>query len=572
MGRLGGRVAFVTGGARGIGRAIVEKFSAEGAAVTFIDLDDAAGRESSRALSDNGAQGDFRRADVTAESEVQRAIEGVAAAHGTIDVLVNNAGVNSYFDATDMTEAEWDRVFAVDLKGAWLCAKHALRVMKRSGRGSIVNIASIHATLTMAGMFPYADAKSGTIGLTCSLALDYAPARHPRQRRAARMDTHAAGRGVVCDAAGSGGGGAPRPGGSPAAAHRHAGGDRQFRRLRRLGRSVGRHRRRPGRRLRPGRAVCHVGPCLQRKTGGDMRTTDSILKDLALPARDAYDLPASRQRFADGGQYRIEIPSCEGPRAMDSIVVAAREHAVSIHRVSQGSGVMLQTDDEIRRMVALGREHGIEVSLFVGPRANWDVGVQAASAAGKVLGSSLRGVDQLVYGIEDVRHAAGLGIRSVLVADIGQLMILGRMKKAGDLPPDFVLKISVTLAAANPATARVLEDLGATSVNLPVDLSLPQIAAIRQVIDAAIDFYIEAPDDFGGTVRYYEIPELVRIAAPIYLKFGMRNAPGLYPSGQHLESTVMALSRERVRRAAIGIAMLRRYAPDSVASPVAVRA
>jgi hypothetical protein len=302
-----------------------------------------------------------------------------------------------------------------------------------------------------------------------------------------------------------------------------------------------------------------------------MRTTTDILKSLDLPARDAYDLPTSRKRFADDGQYRVEIPSCEGPRAMEAVLAAAREHGVAIHRVSQGSGVMLQTDDEIERMVALGREHGIEVCLFVGPRANWDVGVQAATSGGRVLGSSLRGADQVSYGIEDVRHAAALGVRSVLVADIGQLMILARMKAAGDLPSDFVLKVSVTLAAANPASARVLEDLGATSINLPVDLSLPQIAAIRRAIDAAIDFYVEAPDDFGGTVRHYEIPELVRVAAPIYVKFGLRNAPSIYPSGQHIESTVLALSRERVRRAAIGLALLRRYAPDAVASPAAVR-
>ncbi len=303
-----------------------------------------------------------------------------------------------------------------------------------------------------------------------------------------------------------------------------------------------------------------------------MRSTADILRALCLPPRDAYDLPASTKRFGDGGQYRVEIPSCEGPAAFDAVVAAAREHAVVVHRISQGSGVMLQTDDEIRRMVAIGREHGIEVCLFVGPRANWDVGVQAASAAGRVLGSSLRGADQLAYGIEDVRHGAELGVRSVLVADVGQLMVLGRMKKDGDLPADFVLKISVTLAAANAATARVLEDLGATSINLPVDLSLPQIAAIRQAIEAPVDFYVEAPDDFGGTVRHYEIAELVRVAAPIYLKFGLRNAPPLYPSGRHLESTVLALSRERVRRAAIGLSILRRYAPDAVGSPVEVRA
>jgi Peptidase family U32 len=302
-----------------------------------------------------------------------------------------------------------------------------------------------------------------------------------------------------------------------------------------------------------------------------MRQARSILGGLRLPEADAHNLPESAKRFADGGQYRIEIPSVEGPRALEAVVAAAAEHAVGVHRISQGSGVMLLTDAEISAMLALGRAHGIEVCLFVGPRASWDVGVQAASANGRVLGASLRGADQLAYGIEDVLRASALGVRSVLVGDVGHLMVLGRMKAKGDLPSDFVLKTSITLPAANPATARVLEDLGATSVNLPVDLSLAQIAAVRQAIDVAIDFYVESPDDFGGAVRHYEIPELVRVAAPIYLKFGLRNAPGLYPSGQHLEATVLALSRERVRRAAIGLGILRRYAPGAVASPLGPR-
>lgn len=291
-----------------------------------------------------------------------------------------------------------------------------------------------------------------------------------------------------------------------------------------------------------------------------MTTAKTVLNRLKLPAGDAYDLPTSGKRFADGAQYRIEIPSCEGPKAMQAVVDEAASRTIVVHRVSQGSGIMLQTDDEIRAMLEIGRQHGIEVCLFVGPRANWDTGVQAASTNGRVLGSSLRGADQLAFGIDDVLHGASLGLRSILVADLGQLQVFGHMKKTGDLPPDFVLKISVTLAAANPATARLLEDLGATSINLPVDLSLPQIAAIRQAIDAPIDFYVEAPDDFGGTVRHYEAPELVRIGAPIYLKYGLRNAPGLYPSGGHLEATVIALSRERVRRAAISLALLARSA------------
>ena len=302
-----------------------------------------------------------------------------------------------------------------------------------------------------------------------------------------------------------------------------------------------------------------------------MKRSELVLSRSKLPARDAYDLPTSRKRFDDGGQYRVEIPSTEGPRAMDAVMQSAAAHHVVIHRISQGSGIMLQTDDEIREMVALGRKHGVEVCLFVGPRASWDVGVQAASAAGRVLGASLRGADQLAYGIEDVLHGLALGVKSILVGDIGHLMLLGQMKKSGELPPDFVLKTSVTLAAANPAAGRLFEDLGATSLNLPVDLTLPQIAAIRQAVDIPIDYYIESPDDFGGAVRHYEIPEIVRVAAPVYLKFGLRNHPPLYPAGQHLEATVIALCRERVRRAAIGLGILRRYAPDAVASPAVIR-
>jgi hypothetical protein len=298
-----------------------------------------------------------------------------------------------------------------------------------------------------------------------------------------------------------------------------------------------------------------------------MTDSGDILRQLGLPARDAYDLPSSPRRFVDGGQYRVEIPSCEGPAAMRAVLDEAQARGVVVHRVSQGSGIMLQTDDEIREMLALGREHGVEVCLFVGPRAAWDTGAQAASSAGRVVGSSLRGADQLGYGLDDVRRGAELGLRSILVGDLGQLRVLGHMTRAGDLPADFVLKTSVTLAPANPASARVLEDLGATSINLPVDLSLPQIAAIRQAIDAPIDFYVESPDDFGGAVRHYEAAELVRLASPIYLKYGVRNAPGLYPSGGHLEATVIALSRERVRRAAISLALMARRMPDAVASP-----
>lgn len=302
-------------------------------------------------------------------------------------------------------------------------------------------------------------------------------------------------------------------------------------------------------------------------TDDSMPTARRCLSALGLPDRDLGALPPSRKRFADGGQYRVEIPSVEGPAAFRAVIDAAREYDVRVHRISQGSGIMLQTDAEIEEMVALGTEHGIEVCLFVGPRASWDVGVQATGSSGAVAAASLRGADQLVYGIEDVVRGVELGLRSVLVADIGQLWVLGRMKRSGDLPDDLVLKSSISLPAANPATARLLEDLGVTTINLPVDLTLSQIAAIRAAVDVPLDVYVEAADDFGGTLRYYETPDLVRVAAPIHLKFAVRNAPGIYPSGRHLEVVALTTAQERVRRAAIGVALLRRYYRDVVESP-----
>jgi hypothetical protein len=208
----------------------------------------------------------------------------------------------------------------------------------------------------------------------------------------------------------------------------------------------------------------------------------------------------------------------------------------------------------------------LALSLFVGPRAGWDTGAQFMARSGRNLGARQRGMDQLVYALEDIQRACSLGIRSVLVADEGLLWVANEMRQAGELPSDLVYKLSVQIGTANPAAALVMERLGGGTLNPPTDLSLAQLAAIRQATTMPLDVYIEAPDDFGGFVRHYEIAELVRVAAPIYLKFGLRNAPDVYPSGTHLEPTVIALSRERVRRASIGLALLREYYPAATTS------
>jgi hypothetical protein len=299
-----------------------------------------------------------------------------------------------------------------------------------------------------------------------------------------------------------------------------------------------------------------------------MKKTQEFLAKLKLPGEDNHALKPTSKHFPDGGQYRVEIPSVEGPRVFREVLNSAKEYQVPIHRVSQGSGIMLLTRMEILEMAQIGHDERIEVCLFVGPRAPFETGAQTLTTGGKVIGWQHRGADQLVYAIEDVRRACELGIRSVLPADLGLIWVLNQMKQKGALPKNLVLKSSVTLPAANPATARIFEGAGVSTLNIPTDLSPAQIGAIRQAVEIPIDTYIEAPDGFGGFVRYYEMPKMIQVAAPLYFKFGLRNSPDIYPSGLHLEDTAARMGRERVRRARMALDLLERYAPQARMSPL----
>ena len=296
-----------------------------------------------------------------------------------------------------------------------------------------------------------------------------------------------------------------------------------------------------------------------------MGETRAFLASIGLPPGDLHELPDSQLRFPDGAQYRIEIPSVEGPACLEAVLEEAARLDVAVHRVSQGSGVFLQTDDELDSMARMAADARVEISLFARPNAAWDTSAMARSPAGGVVAATSHGQEQVVQGIEDVKRAAAHGIRSVLIADLGLLSVFGAMRAAGELPDDMQAKISVMLPAANPAAARVLAELGASTLNLPTDLTLAQIAAIRAAVDLPLDLYVEAPDNIGGFVRLHEIPELIRIAAPVYVKFGLRNAPDVYPAGTHIEATTVALSRERVRRARLGLELLGRsgYEPNT---------
>ena len=200
---LDGKSVLVTGAARGIGAAVAEAVVEEGGAVALLDIDPA-GADTAARLADRGSAR-FFPCDVRSLEEVERAVADAEHALGGLDGLVNNAGVNAYFDAVAMTEDDWDSVFAVDLKAAWMLAKAALPGLIER-RGAVVNISSIQARLTLRGFFPYAAAKAGLEGLTRSLALEYALGGRARQRGGAGVHQDPPRAGVARPPGRSGGG------------------------------------------------------------------------------------------------------------------------------------------------------------------------------------------------------------------------------------------------------------------------------------------------------------------------------------------------------------------------------
>ncbi len=269
-------------------------------------------------------------------------------------------------------------------------------------------------------------------------------------------------------------------------------------------------------------------------------------------------LARSDARFPDGAQMRVEIPSVENPTAMAAVIAAADAHAITVHRVSQGSGAMLLSESELREMSTMGADRGIEVSLFIGPREEFGVGGSVRSLEGRALSGHLRGLHQLRYALEDVLRALECGIRGFLIADPGLMEVLAAMIGRGELPGDIVFKSSAVLAPSNPVSFRQLAQLGMTTINIPSDVTLEEIAEMRALDATPIDLYMEAPDSLGGMVRGHELSEIALVAAPLYAKYGLRNARAVYPAGHQVMADVVENVREKVRRAAISLEWLAR--------------
>ncbi len=287
-----------------------------------------------------------------------------------------------------------------------------------------------------------------------------------------------------------------------------------------------------------------------------MNETKEFLKKLGLNDGDC----PSKKTFEDGGQYRFEIPGIQSPQTMEAVLNAADEQDLTIHRITQTKGIMLLSDEEITEMCNLAKDKGCELFLSVGPRATYDTSASVHTLEGSRMGYRLRGFDNLVYAIEDVKRATDLGVRGILLYDEGLLYVLNQMRKEKILPSNTHFKMSAHTGHGNPASARLMELNGLNSFNPIRDLQIAMIAAIRQSIDIPIDLHTENPKSSGGFIRHYEVPQFIKVAAPVYLKTGGSVA------ANHNWDTTKKQAVSRVKQVKLVKRMIDQYCPDAVMS------
>ncbi len=269
------------------------------------------------------------------------------------------------------------------------------------------------------------------------------------------------------------------------------------------------------------------------------------------------NVEVSRKTFPDGAQYRFEVPGIQNPGAMAALVDATDDYNVKVHRVTQTKGIMLLTDKEIEQMVDIALDGRMELFLSVGPRATYDTSASANTPEGARIGFRLRGYKNLLYALEDVKRATSLGVRGIVVYDEGMLWVLNKMREQGELPVKTHFKVSAHCGHGNPASAKLLEEIGADSFNPVRDLQIPMMSSIRRSIDISLDLHMENPKSSGGFIRHYEAPEIIRSAAPVYLKTGGSVA------AHHGWETTKSQAAERVRQVYLVQSMINRYYPDA---------
>ena len=296
-------------------------------------------------------------------------------------------------------------------------------------------------------------------------------------------------------------------------------------------------------------------------------TGASILASQGLPAADDYGLAASPKRFEDGGHFRLEISGVERLRTLEALLDEADAHDLFIHRiVAFGAGATLIDQGELRAFAELAAEREIDVIACPGPRTGWDRGRQALTEEGSISGRRVRGVDNLRFLLDDYLRIFESGFKGVLVWDEGVLDVMSKARERGDIPTDASFKVSVYTGHANPASIRILEQLGADSLNPVGDLSRPMLAAIRGAVTIPLDVWAVVFESFGGMNRLWEAGEIAAVAAPCYFKVEPGDSEGAMYVSWEKPTAQDAAIRNKVRHANILLELAERTSPEIHAS------
>ena len=300
------------------------------------------------------------------------------------------------------------------------------------------------------------------------------------------------------------------------------------------------------------------------------------MQKVGIPGRDAYDLPTSTKRFPDKCWYRMEISGVERPQVLEALVDEASKRKVPIHRlISTVMGATLLDKAELRDFAQIAADARMEVIITPGPRSAWDTGRQLATPEGGLSGLRYRGSDQLRYVIADIMRSVDAGFRGFLVIDEGLLWLLNEMKKNGDIPGDVVFKVSIYAGHGSAAGGKLLEMLGASTFNPVADLSLPQLASIRQGCNLPLDLHIYLAESFGGYNRFYDGPEMARVCAPCYFKIEPGPACAAGPGALYKPWTppdsLSFLAREKVKYAQIIDELVQENFPEAKLSKIGAK-
>ena len=290
------------------------------------------------------------------------------------------------------------------------------------------------------------------------------------------------------------------------------------------------------------------------------KETREFLGKIGLPQGDAFDMPTSGQTFQDGAHYRLEVPTVNSVEAVQALLDEADKLGITINRVDDTYGIFRYTKKEIRDFASVCKQAGVALNMSIGPRAPYDTGATVLSPQGVRIGYRLRGMEQVVYAVEDVKRAIELGIRGILVYDEGLLWVLKEMREEGEIPKNVHFKTSAHCGHCNPASFQMLEKLGADSINPVRDLSIPMMSALRQAVKVPLDLHTDNPPASGGFIRNYEAAEIARVASPVYLKTGNSQVSA------HGQRTSAADARKMAGQAAIIKEFVTKYFPEAVQS------